>query len=133
MSSWTAIVTCLALSLYIAQLARVAQARRKYRIEPPATTGNPVFERIFRVQANTGEQLLLFLPGLWLFSFYLSGVWAAIIGLVWIAGRIAYAAGYEAEPRRRGLGFVTSMAASVILLAATMIVILLHLVQQAAG
>ena len=133
MSSWTAIVTCLALSLYIAQLARVAQARRKYRIEAPATTGNPAFERIFRVQANTGEQLLLFLPGLWLFSFYLSGVWAAVIGLVWIAGRLAYAVGYEAEPRRRGLGFVTSMAASVLLLGGSMIAILLRLIQQAAG
>ena len=67
----------------------------------PATTGHPTFERLVRIQANTGEQIILFLPSLWLFSLYLSAVWASVLGLLWIMARAAYAIVYEADPQRR--------------------------------
>ncbi len=72
MSNLTAIVTCLALLLYVVLFARVATERAKYNILAPATTGHPAFERAFRIHANTGEQLVIFLPGLWLFSLYIA-------------------------------------------------------------
>ena len=38
----------------------------------PAISGNPDFERVFRVQMNTLEWLPIFLPSLWLFAIYIS-------------------------------------------------------------
>ena len=121
MSSLTAIVTCLALLLYALLSVRVAVARAKYNISAPATTGHPVFERAFRIQQNTGEQLLLMLPALWLFSIFVAPIWACLLGLVWIAGRILYAIGYIREPERRLAGFAIALAASGLLLLGALI------------
>jgi uncharacterized membrane protein YecN with MAPEG domain len=115
MSSLPAIVTCLALLLYSVFIARVALARGKYNIPAPATTGHPAFERAFRIQNNTGEQLIIMLPGLWLFSIYVSPLWAFLLGLLWIVGRIVYAIGYTRNPEARALGFVIGFAANVVL------------------
>jgi hypothetical protein len=79
----------------------------------PATTVHPTFERLLRIQANTGEQLILFLPSLWLFSLYLSALWAAVLGLVWILARAAYAVVYEANPDKRAIPFAPAFAATV--------------------
>jgi glutathione S-transferase len=117
----TAIVTCLALLLYTALGVRVSQARTKYSIRAPATSGHPAFERAYRIQANTGEQLLLFLPGLWMFAGLVSPLWADLLGLVWIAGRIAYAMSYAADPGKRGPGFAVAGGATVILLVGSLI------------
>jgi glutathione S-transferase len=115
MSNLTAIVTCLALLLYGVLGARVGSARVKYNIPAPATTGHPAFERAFRIQANTGEQLLLLLPGLWLFSFYIGALWGNLLGLIWIAGRVIYAVSYSGDPQRRGPGFGIAFVAAAIL------------------
>jgi glutathione S-transferase len=117
----TAIVTCLALLLYIALGVRVSRARTKYSIHAPATSGHPAFERAFRIQSNTGEQLLLFLPSLWMFAVLVSPLWAGLLGLVWIAGRIVYATSYSADPGKRGPGFVIAGAATVVLLLGSLI------------
>jgi glutathione S-transferase len=116
MSNLTAIVTCLALLLYVLLSLRVALARGKFNISAPATTGHPVFERMSRIQQNTGEQLLIMLPALWLFSIFVVPLWASLLGLVWIAGRILYAVGYLREPERRLAGFAISFAATGLLL-----------------
>jgi glutathione S-transferase len=127
MPNWTAIVTCLALLIYAVFAARVALARGKYNIQAPATTGHPIFERTFRIQANTTEQLVIFLPSLWLFSTYVSPVWASLLGVVWIAGRMIYAVSYSSDPQRRGLGFVVGYLATAILLLGSVIAILWQL------
>ncbi len=114
-SSLPAIVTCLALLLYGVFIARVALARGKYKVPAPATTGHPAFERIIRIQTNTGEQLIILLPGLWLFSIYFSPLWASLLGLLWILGRVVYAVGYSRNPDGRALGFVISFAVNMIL------------------
>ena len=57
----TALVTVLALMVYIWQLMRVGSARNRLGVAAPATTGHPEFERHFRVQANTLESLIIFL------------------------------------------------------------------------
>jgi len=120
-SNSTAIVTCLALLLYAAFVGRVGSARVKYNILAPATTGHPAFERAFRIQVNTGEQLIIFLPSLWLFSIYIAPLWACAIGLVWIAGRIFYAIGYSRDPRQRTLGFGIGFLANAVLLFGSLI------------
>jgi glutathione S-transferase len=117
----TAIVTCLALLLYFVFAWKVGAARGKYKIAAPTIIGNLEFERIFRVQQNTLENLIMFLPGLWIFSWYVSPQWASGIGLIWIAGRMLYARDYYAEAQLRGRGFVVSMVASVVLVIGALI------------
>ena len=65
---YTAAVTLLALLLYLIVSLNVGEARRKYEVRAPATTGNEHFERAYRVQMNTLEQMAFFLPSLWLSS-----------------------------------------------------------------
>ena len=115
-ANFPALVTALALVLYVAVFMAAGRARAQYNIKAPAITGPPEFERAFRVQQNTVEQLILFLPALWLFTTYVSAFWAGILGLVWIAGRTYYAFCYYRDPETRGPGFITAMAASFVLL-----------------
>jgi glutathione S-transferase len=114
--SWVAIVTLVALLVYVWMAARVAFARKKAGIHPPAMTGDPILERHIRVQANTLEWLALFLPSLWLFAVYWSDLVAALLGGVWIVGRIVYALGYVADPGKRELGFGIQALATAVLL-----------------
>ena len=73
----TAIVTLLAVMFYFYTSVQVARARVAYDVKAPAISGNPDFERIFRVQMNTLEWMPIFLPALWLFAIYLSDLTAA--------------------------------------------------------
>jgi glutathione S-transferase len=102
---YVAIVTVLALLEYQFFGIMVGRARGRYGIAAPATTGHEVFERHFRVHMNTLEQLALFLPALWIFGYYVSEVWAAGLGTVWIIGRAIYCMLYVKEPKSRTLGF----------------------------
>lgn len=114
--SWVAIVTLVALLVYVWMAARIAVVRKKTGVHPPAMTGDPVLERHVRVQANTLEWLPVFLPSLWLFALYWSDMVAAILGAVWIAGRIVYALGYVADPGKREVGFIIQALATAALL-----------------
>jgi len=100
-----ALTTLAALLFYVMTIVNVGRARGRYKIDGPAVTGNPDFERVFRVQMNTLEQLIAFLPALWLFAFYVSPSWAATLGSAWIAGRVIYAVGYYRAAEKRAAGF----------------------------
>lgn len=113
--NWVAGVVVLALIEYIVFCFLVARARGKYAVAAPAITGNPYFERYFRVQQNTLEQLIVFIPAVWLYGLYVSSQWAAAIGAVFIIGRVLYAMGYIAAPERRSAGFGLSFAAQIVL------------------
>jgi len=52
MPLYTAIVTLLAVAFYFFLATRVAAAHSRFGVSLPATTGNPDFERIFRVHMN---------------------------------------------------------------------------------
>ena len=115
MFHFTALVTCLAISLYFFTSIRVSQARATFGIKVPSITGNPDFERVFRVQMNTLEWMPIFLPSLWLFAIYVSDPIAGAIGLVWIGGRILYMTGYSQAAERRGRGFgIQAMATGIL-------------------
>ena len=115
MYHFTALVTCLAILFYFFTSVWVVRARGAYGIELPAISGNPDFERVFRVQMNTLEWMPIFLPSLWLFAVYISDALAAGLGVVWIAGRILYLIGYSEAAAKRGRGFGIQAGAAIIL------------------
>jgi glutathione S-transferase len=115
----TALVTCLAILMYFLFSFRVAKARATFGVKAPAISGNPDFERVFRVQMNTLEWMPIFLPALWLFAIYVGDAIAAALGVVWIVGRIVYMTGYTNAANKRGPGFgIQALAASALWLGA---------------
>ncbi len=82
-------------------------------------TGDPTLESTCRAHTNMLEWIPIFLPSMWLFAIYWSANIAAILGVVWIIGRLMYFYGYIAEPKKRYPGFfVQSSAAFALLLGA---------------
>jgi glutathione S-transferase len=90
--------------------------RMKTGIEAPAISGNDMFERYFRVHYNTMEQLVIFVPAIYLYGTYISVNWAAGLGVVFIIGRFVYLKMYIANPKKRGIGFGLTMLPNTILL-----------------
>jgi len=115
MFHFTALVTCLAILTYFLTSIQVSRARARFGVKVPATTGNPDFERVFRVQMNTLEWMPIFLPSLWLFAIYISDPIAAALGLVWIVGRVLYMTGYAQAAEKRGRGFGIQAFAAIAL------------------
>jgi glutathione S-transferase len=102
---YVAIVTVIALLQFFWFGWQVGVARGKYNISAPAVSGNEMFERVFRVHMNTLEQLVVFLPSLWIFASYISPLWAAVLGAIFIVGRAVYARSYVKDPKGRSPGF----------------------------
>jgi len=114
-------VAGLALIEYFVITLQCGRARGRLGVPAPAMTGHPEFERYLRVQYNTIEQLVIFLPALFGFGHFVSAGWAAGLGGVFIVGRALYARGYVQDPAKRGPGFgLTLLANSVLLLGATL-------------
>ena len=128
MYHFTALVTCLTIAFYVFASVRVSRARMAYGVKLPATTGNPDFERVYRVHMNTLEWLPIFLPSLWLFAIYIGDAVAAALGLVWIVGRILYMIGYMKAVEKRGPGFAIQGLACVVLWAGSLGTIVWRLV-----
>ncbi|HSX60785.1 MAG TPA: MAPEG family protein [Tahibacter sp.] len=105
-----AVVFTVLLLIFVTWL--VGRARGRYGIKAPATTGNEHFERVFRMQMNTVESTVLFLPALWLGTTYGSPLIAGIAGLVWVAARFWYALAYSQAANRRGMAFMLASAAA---------------------
>jgi glutathione S-transferase len=78
-------------------------------------TGDPLLERAVRAHSNTLEWMPIFLPAMWLLAIYWSPAWAAILGMVWIIGRIIYFVGYRAAPPKRFPGFLIQSIATTAL------------------
>lgn len=98
-------------------MVEVGRARARYRVLAPVTSGPIEFESRFRVQMNTTEQTVMFLPSLWLCTTYFRADVAGVVGLLWIVGRVIYALGYYRAPKDRSLGFgVASLALLALLL-----------------
>lgn len=99
----------------------VGIARGKYGIKAPAISGNEHFERAFRIQMNTLEQLVCFLPALFLAAHYWSAPYVALAGCVYLIGRLLYWRSYTKDPATRSLGFMLSFLPTVMLLLAALV------------
>lgn len=104
------LIVALALLQFFAFATAVGKAREKYKVSAPATTGNEMFERYFRVQMNTLELLIMFVPAIWIFGFYLNADAAAGLGALYLIGRGVYFFSYVKDPRKRSVGFGLSAA-----------------------
>jgi hypothetical protein len=118
---WIDIVGLLAAVQLVIFGVMVGWARGKYGVAAPATTGHPIFERYYRVQMNTVESLLVFLPGLWLAARYWSPRYAALLGVVYLVGRTIYYFSYVSDPARRSAGYSLSMGPAIALVTAALI------------
>jgi glutathione S-transferase len=98
------IVILLALLEYQVLTGLVGRARGVYGVKAPTVTGHPAFERTFRVQQNTLESLIVFVPAVWIFGLYVSVLWASALGALFIVARAIYAVGYLRAAEKRGLG-----------------------------
>ncbi|MDP1698279.1 MAG: MAPEG family protein [Xanthomonadaceae bacterium] len=111
MTPYIALITLLTVVLMMVTAMLVGKARGKYSVQAPATTGHPDFERAYRVQANTLEAAVAFLPALWVAGSYSSSTIAALLGVVWLLGRVLYMTAYLKAAEKRGPGFVISFLA----------------------
>lgn len=112
----TVIVTFLALAQFQLFGLMVGSMRKKHNVRAPAESGHEEFERMNRVHLNTAEQLVVFIPALWMHAYYANPLWGAIIGLIYIVGRFVYRAAYLKDPASRGLGFSMTFFSSTTLL-----------------
>ena len=111
-----AIITVLALMQFVYFGVRVGQMRAKHGVKAPEMTGDPEFMRMFRIHQNTMEQLVVFVPALWIFAHYWDPKWGAAIGLIYIASRFVYYLGYLKDPKDRGRGFGIGFVMTAVLL-----------------
>lgn len=125
---WPAIITDLTLFLLFGVALNVARARGKYQVAAPATNGHPQFDLAYRVQMNTLENALIFLPALWLFAWYVSAVWAGVLGVIWLAARVWYAIAYSSDAKKRGPAFGLSVLALSVLAIGALIEIVRQMV-----
>jgi hypothetical protein len=125
--SWVVIVTVLALAQFIAFGMVVAWARVKFKVAAPAITGNEVFERYFRVHMNSLEQLVVFLPAIWLFALLVSAGWAAGLGTVYLAGRLIYFFSYTKDPKSRSMGFALSSLPVMLMILGVLVAVISRL------
>lgn len=112
-----ALATLLAVLVALWTAIRVARTRGRVKIMPPVMTGSPELECALRVQANTVEQIVIFLPALWLATLYFPGWTPGVLGIVWCLARILYAMGYSAaRPGAREPGFIIAMLSTLTLI-----------------
>jgi glutathione S-transferase len=115
------LVTLGALLEYFFFIYLVGKARGDYGVKAPAITGHEIFERYFRVQQNTLELLIAFIPALWIAAQYWNPTWMAAIGVVFIIGRLLYLRGYVGDPKGRTLGFMLSAIPILVLVGAAVV------------
>jgi glutathione S-transferase len=114
--TYVTMIAMLALIEYFYFSLEVGRARARYGIEAPAISGDPGFERIYRVHQNTLEQLVIFLPSLYASGYFVSEIYAVAAGVVFLVGRAMYFRGYSAAAEKRGAGMAVTGIANLALL-----------------
>jgi len=118
----------LALLEYVVMAALVGRAREKFGILAPTMTGHPDFERVIRVHLNTLENLIIFVPAVWIFASYVSALWAAILGFVFVVARAVYAVGYLRAAEKRSIGAAVTGLVDLVLVVGGLIGLVLAIV-----
>lgn len=119
------IVTVLALMQYMYFGIQVGGAHQKFGIKAPSMSGDPQFDRVYRVHLNTLEQLIVFIPALWMYAHYVNPLWGAGMGVVYLIGRFIYRAEYTKDPASRTLGFSLSFLPGAIMSVWVLVVVAL--------
>lgn len=116
-----AIVTALALlqTTYFAFM--VGKARQRHQVSAPTISGPDAFEREFRVHQNTMEQLVVFVPALWMFGYFVNPLVGAGIGLLYVVSRHMYRSAYLNEPKARSTPFMIGLLSFAVLTLGSMI------------
>jgi len=109
------LIVLLALLQYVWFTARVGLARGKYNVNAPACDGDETWNRLFRVQQNTMEQLIVFIPATFAFAYYMNELWMMVPGLAFIIGRFLYSAEYQKDPKSRTPGMAITLLSNVVL------------------
>ena len=125
---YTAIVTLLILMQFMLFSIQVGSMRVKHGVKAPAIAGHPEFERMFRIQQNTMEQLVVFVPALWIYAYLVNPLWGAGIGLLFIIGRFVYRAAYLKDPASRSNGFTIGVLATAVLLVWSLVAAVISLI-----
>ena len=115
---FVALVTLLLVFQYLTFMMLCGMARAKGDVQAPAVSGDEMFERAYRVQMNTLEQLAVTLPALWICAMYYRPLVAAALGLAFFLGRLIYRTAYMKDPAKRGTGMMIGFLANVGLLLA---------------
>ena len=119
--AWVDLVMMLALLEFVFFAFVVGRMRGRHGVKAPAMSGHPMVERALRVQGNTLELLILFVPGLWAAAKYWKPEYMAVAGAVFVVGRAVYAFGYLADPSKRSIGFGLSILPTLFLVFAALI------------
>ncbi len=112
---YATLIVLLALLQYLYFGAQVGSAREKYGVSAPACEGDESFNRVFRIQQNTMEQLIILIPATFAFAHYVSSVWVLIPGAVFIVGRFMYSAAYSKDPKKRGPGMILTAGGNIVM------------------
>ena len=113
---FVALVTLLLLCQYVVFMGMCGKARAQSGIQAPAVTGDETFERAYRVQMNTVEQLVIALPAMWVSAMYFMPMAAAALVLVFFVGRMMYRVSYMKDPAGRGPGMIIGFLANIALI-----------------
>lgn len=114
--AWVSAVVLIAILQFVVLGMIVGAARGRFNVPAPATTGHPTFERLFRVHQNSLEMLIAFIPGVWLYGWWVSQTWATALGLIFLAARFIYAIQYVRDPKTRTIGAGLSFIIVLILI-----------------
>jgi uncharacterized membrane protein YecN with MAPEG domain len=128
MMEMIAVVTVLALLQFVWFGMQVGSIRAKLEVKAPTMSGPPEFERVFRVHYNTMEQLVVFLPALWLYAHMVNPTWGAGLGVVYLVGRFIYRAAYIKDPAGRSLGFSLTFLPAAVMLVWVLVVAVMKII-----
>lgn len=123
------LLVVLALFQYIFFAMQVGKARETHGISAPATTGNPIFERYYRVQTNTLEMLIVLLPSVWIAASYWNPLFVAAMIVIYLVGRQIYFSTYIKDPKKRSMGFLLTFLPILVLLVSAVVGAVMSLIQ----
>jgi len=87
----------------------VGRARRKFKVSPPATTGDEGFVRVYRAHQNCSEQYPVFLGGMWACSLLTHQGVGVVLGIIYLIGRKKYFDAYSEKTSARLRPFFVAM------------------------
>ncbi len=123
-----ALVILIALAQYLFFTVQVGLKRGKHGVKAPQTSGHETWNRLFRVQQNTMEQLVIFIPSMIAFGMYASARWAVLPGVLFIIGRQVYYHQYLNDPASRTPGMAMSLLSNAILLIGALIGLIVKMI-----